>query len=296
MTPKEILDFVDKKVFGLKEFSLDVLEVAKPNSIEDAVRLCKIVSKLSPLVGNFIEYKMVDLFNEILELKSLGEWRRQDPGFPDVIFDSEISPAPGIEIKAWFPLATEMTARFKDSQKFFAENQTAVLLVCWLPEFVIYGKPVILGTKFIYAKSISRTRDNHYFNPPDYLVLEPENTDGRTKNLQQTNTNGYKFQGTTDAFKKAMQFVEKNEILKNEYSLEENFQKRLRELFAKFKYRLDTNYAKIDRIQHKGIEEFKANMMMREFYNLPISSWVEIVSKPEKNENKKIISKKLGIN
>jgi hypothetical protein len=31
---------------------------------------------------------------------------RQDPSFPDTIFESEL-PKPGIEIKSWFPLAAE---------------------------------------------------------------------------------------------------------------------------------------------------------------------------------------------
>ena len=40
------------------------------------------------------------------------------PGFPDTIFiGPNVTPSPGFEIKAWFPLATEITARFKDSQK-----------------------------------------------------------------------------------------------------------------------------------------------------------------------------------
>ena len=49
----------------------------------------------------------------------IGEWIRQDPGFPDALFKSSIiQPNPGIEIKAWFPFATEITARFKDSVTF----------------------------------------------------------------------------------------------------------------------------------------------------------------------------------
>jgi hypothetical protein len=105
-----------------------------------------------------------------------------------------------IEIKTWFPLATEITARFKDSIKFFNEEQTNVALVAWLPEYIIYGKPRLIGVWVGSAKSLAEARDNHYHNPPDYLVFEPEDTSSRTSNLQQTNNNGYKFQGSSEEF------------------------------------------------------------------------------------------------
>lgn len=295
MKTSDVLSIVNDSLRSFENFGLDVLNVSKPKSIIEAINLCKIISKLSPIVGNLIEYRMVDYFNEIPELKGIGTWKRQDPGFPDTIFNSKISPAPGVEIKAWFPLATEMTARFRDSQKFFTKNQTYVLIVCWLPEFVIYGKPIVIGTSFVSGKSIAKIRDNHYFNPPDYLVLEPENTDSRTANLQQTNTNGYKFQDTKEALAEAEIFMKKNKALFGEYSLDKSFQQHLRELFGKFKYRLDTNYAKIDRIQHVAIEDFKSRMLKTEFSGLPISCWSKIISNPENSKNQEIISQRLCI-
>ena len=42
----------------------DVLEVSEPASVEAAVNLSKIISKLSPLVGNLIEFNIVDYLNE----------------------------------------------------------------------------------------------------------------------------------------------------------------------------------------------------------------------------------------
>jgi len=41
----------------------------------------------------------------------------------------------GMEIKAWFPLATEITARFYNSQAFLQDYNTKVVVICWLPEF-----------------------------------------------------------------------------------------------------------------------------------------------------------------
>jgi hypothetical protein len=93
-----------------------VLEVSKPVSPDAALNLAKIISKLSPLVGNLIEFNTCEYLNDKPEFVGFGKWKRQDPGFPDTIFEGTVVPVPGFEIKAWLPLATEITARFKDSQ------------------------------------------------------------------------------------------------------------------------------------------------------------------------------------
>lgn len=61
---------------------LDVLTITRPGSLEYAIQLVKIISKLSPLIGNMIEFSTVDLLNEY-DWKNEGRWVRQDPGFPD---------------------------------------------------------------------------------------------------------------------------------------------------------------------------------------------------------------------
>lgn len=186
--PNEIINTVNSKIQELPSHVFDILSLSKPKNLSEAINLSKIISKLSPLVGNLIEFQMVEFLNNIEETKSIGIWRRQDPGFPDTIFDSKIEPSPGFEIKAWFPLATEITARFKDSQNYFYHDQTYVLLIAWLPENLLFGCPKIIDICSISGKSIAETRDKHYYNPPDYLILEPEDTANRTSNLQQTNT------------------------------------------------------------------------------------------------------------
>jgi hypothetical protein len=98
----EVINIVNSKIQVLPTQVFDILSISKPKNIPEAVNLSKIISKLSPLVGNLIEFKMVEFLNEITELKNIGTWKRQDPGFPDTIFDSEITPAPGFEIIAWF--------------------------------------------------------------------------------------------------------------------------------------------------------------------------------------------------
>lgn len=174
MTTSEVIGLAHKRLGGLSGHVFDVMEIAKPVSPNAAVNLAKIISKLSPLVGNLIEFNTVEYLNDQPDFSGLGKWKRQDPGFPDTIFEGGITPTPGFEIKAWFPLATEITARFKDSQNHFLEDQTYLAMLAWLPEFLIFGKPKIISMVAVSGKSVAKARDDHYHNPPDYLVLEPE--------------------------------------------------------------------------------------------------------------------------
>ena len=207
-----------------------------------------------------------------------GEWKRQDPGFPDTIFAGTVTPTPGFEIKAWFPLATEITARFKDSQNHFSQDQTYVAMLAWLPEFLIFGKPKIIDIVVVSGASVAKARDDHYHNPPDYLVLEPGDTTARTSNLRQTNTNGYKFQGTPEQLIDAEKLVLSWPGLASKYRPTADYQQHLRELTSRFDYRLDTNFAKMDRIGHADIEEFKARVYATVFHGRTIGEWNRLLS------------------
>jgi len=245
MSSREILVVASRHLQDLSGHIFDVLTVSKPISPDAAVNLSKVVSKLSPLLGNLIEFNTVEFLNAQEEFNELGEWKRQDPGFPDTIFTGPgINPTPGFEIKAWFPLATEITARFKDSQNHFREEQTNVCMLAWLPDQLIFGKPKIIGVCVVSGHSVAASRDNHYHNPPDYLVLEPEDTAARTRNLQQTNTNGYKWQGTPAQKLKAERVVRSWGAEGKKYKPTPEYQALLRQLVAKFPYRLDTTLPK----------------------------------------------------
>ncbi|MDR2195249.1 MAG: hypothetical protein LBE50_01425, partial [Gallionellaceae bacterium] len=211
--------------------------------------------------------------------EGFGTWQRQDPGFPDTIFSGSVKPTPGFEIKAWFPLATEMTARFKDSQKHFAHDQTHVAILAWLPEFLIFGKPKIIDIAVVSGGSVAKARDDHYYNPPDYLVLEPEDTADRTNNLQQTNTNGYKFQGTPEQFSEAQALVSSWGAIGLKYAPNSSCQTMLRQLVARFPYRLDTNFAKMDRIAHSEIEAFKNKVYETKFHGMTVGAWNRLLSR-----------------
>jgi hypothetical protein len=47
---------------------------------------------------------------------------------------------------------------------------------------------------------------------------------------------------------------------------------------GRFNYRLDTNFAKIDRIQHQGLEQFKKRVMNTKIHNHTIKEWSKIVN------------------
>jgi len=276
MNYQNILERASEHIYSLKGGQVEVLDIAKPTTLDYAVHLAKTISKLSPLIGNMIELNVCEELNK-LDWSGIGSWKRQDPGFPDTIFEGTINPTPGIEIKTWFPLATEITARFKDSVKHFEYNQTNVALVAWLPEFVIYGKPTIIAVWVGSAKSLAEARDKHYHKPPDYLVFEPEDTTSRTSNLQQTNTNGYKFQGSQEALMEAKKYLEEwgeNSLV---YDSGFEYQSKLKTLLGRFNYRLDTNFAKIDRIQHEELEIFKTSVLDTLIHGHTLREWSRLI-------------------
>ena len=277
MTSAEVLASASKHLEGLSGHVFDLLTITKPISPDAAVNLSKVVSKLSPLLGNLIEFNTVEFLNDQPEYKEFGEWKRQDPGFPDTIFVGKLSPIPGFEIKAWFPLATEITARFKDSQNHFKEDQTNVCMLAWLPDQLIFGKPKIIDVCVVSGRSVAEARDLHYHNPPDYLVLEPGDTTTRTRNLQQTNTNGYKFQGTPAQFVEAQKLMQSWGADGKKYLPTADYQALLRQLIAGFPYRLDTNFAKMDRIVHSGIEDFKRRVIGTTIHGLSVGQWSRLL-------------------
>ena len=58
---------------------------------------------------------------------------------------------------------------------------------------------------------------------------------------------------------------------------------------GQFKYRLDTNFAKMDRIEHRGLEDFKARVLNTRVHNRTISEWAQLASKY--NRDSEIVEK-----
>lgn len=253
--------------------TFDQLEITKPKTQFEALNLLKITSKLSPIIGNLFEIDAVEALTQASEFKHDGTWIRQDPGFPDLLYKTGATIEAGFEVKAWYPFATEITGRFKDSQRRFSSDQTHVLMFAWVPDHMLFGKPKLLDMCIVSAHSISKARDEHYHNPPDYLVIEPLDTTARTRNLQQTNTSGYKFQGTAEEMEQARKLVAKWGKDGNRYASTLEYQQRVHELQGRFRYRLDTNYAKMDRVVHEGLETFKTKVMNTNIEGRSIAEW-----------------------
>jgi len=295
MNTQDVIRLASNYLVDLSGHTFDVLDISKPVTMNTAVNLTKVISKLSPLIGNLIEFNTAEFLNKQNDFTDFGIWKRQDPGFPDTIFVGEVQPTPGIEIKAWFPLATEITARFKDSQNHFQFDQTYVAMLAWLPEKVIYGKPQILDVCVMSGLSIALARDTHYHNPPDYLVLEPEDTSQRTLNLQQTNTSGYKFQGSPNELLDAQKIVDSWGSDAIFYKPTREYQQLLRELLIRYKYRLDTNFAKMDRIIHPDIEEFKKRVYNIEVLGMKVGEWNKLLSSRHEDSIRKSLQDYLQI-
>lgn len=295
MNTSDVLKVARGHLLGLRGHVFDLLSLTKPVSPAAATNLAKVISKLSPLLGNLIEFNTVEVLNIETRFHDHGKWERQDPGFPDTIFRGHVNPVPGIEIKAWFPLATEITARFRDSQRYFARDNIAVAFLAWLPEHLIYGKPYILDVVVVSALSVAKARDEHYHDPPDYVVIEPEDTSTRTRNLQQTNTAGYKWQGSDAQLIQAERIVQGWGRKGKDYLPTAEYQAKLRQLTSRFPYRLDTNFAKVDRIVHPAIEEFKTRVLGTRVQGQTVHEWARMFAARSEAEISRVLEAKLDI-
>lgn len=285
VSSERVLELATEHLDSLVGHIFDVINISEPVSEDYARFLAKIVSKLSPIVGNMIEEQMTSHLNTLEELHNIGSWIRQDPGFPDNVFQSDLlENMPGIEVKAWFPLSTEITARFKTSQNLLNDNNTLLALVVWIPEFILYGRPKIIDIWVGNARSVAIARDTHYFNPPHYLVIEPQDTTDRTANLQQQNVEGYVFQPSPEfSTEELSNYFNNLELDSLAYPPSLQLQDAIEDLRNNFRYRLDTNFAKLDRLQHAEINEFKRQVLDSELFQTGhnIKFWSKIAS----NEN-----------
>jgi hypothetical protein len=274
-TEQGILQDASNFIASFRGYSLDVLSMGRPRDIDEAIHLAKTVSKLSPVIGNSIEYRCCGALNQRGGWP-FGRWLRQDPGFPDIVFVGDLPSRPGIEIKAWYSLASEITGRFKESVSSLEYNPTNVAVIAWVLDGVIYGRPVIVDVWLESATTLAAARDNHYHNPPGYLVLEPEDTRHRAGNLQQTNTTGYKFQGTSAQLEEAKRIVATWGAAGVNYDSTPEYQAKIKELLKRFDYRAESNYARIDRL-YPQLEALKASVDNYVVAGRTISEWKRII-------------------
>ena len=71
-TTADVLTCAGDHLRELQDHTFDVLTVSKPVSPAAAVNLAKVISKLSPLLGNLIEFNTVEYLNDQEEFKGHG--------------------------------------------------------------------------------------------------------------------------------------------------------------------------------------------------------------------------------
>ena len=273
-------EWIAKAEQKLKSLAGEEIPALTLNSLDasEAPFLGQIVSKLSPMIGNLLENRIVNFLNETQDQDHY--WVRQDPDFPDALLKAKsgIDTGVGFEVKAWYALSTELTGRFRESVNLLSGKNIKVVVVSWMMSHVVYGTPKILDVLVVDALDVAKSRDNHYHNPPDYVINEPNDTTARTRNLQQTNVLGYKWQ-ETDAKRSAdaKRFVEQHpNATSNPHSPEA--QALVDELMNTYKYRLDTNFAKIDRIDNPEIEAFKKKVLAMTARDRTLNEWQKLLS------------------
>lgn len=289
----EVQHELDLAASRLRRFANEQLKVISlpGENKEDASFLAGVVSKLSPIIGNYVEYKIAKILNE--SASSGFAWKRQDPGFPDAVLQDTLTgeTLAGYEIKAWYALSTEITGRFRESINLLRDKNINVVVVAWCMSNIIFGDPTILDVLIVPAEEVARSRDLHYYNPPHYLIVEPNDTTARTVNLQQLNANGYRLQ--TDRIDNSIL----DSLLGREFIKEPPHlgavQLEVESLMREFPYRLDTNFAKIDRINNPDIESFKKEVLASSFLGKTISQWKKIFSDLNNaDDNKRLAAEK----
>ncbi len=256
---------------------------------DEAPLLALIVSKLSPILGNLLERRITDLLDG--ETVHGFRWIRQDPDFPDALLINKdgSSTDAGYEVKAWYIFATEITGRFRESVNLLANRNIHLVLAAWSMSHLIYGTPQVLDVAVFDAMSIAKKRDEHYNSPPEYITIEPEDTTDRTSNLQQTNVNGYRLQESDPQRIEEARRLVRNHPGRNAPPHSPESQELNKALMNQFSYRLDTNFAKLDRIDHPEVERFKASIMKRTLRDRQVSEWFKILRDLVRNAQLDII-------
>ena len=196
------------------------------------------------------------------------------------MFLDEAPTGHGLEIKAYNVLATEITARFRASQLALQGRNIHVVLICWVMDKVIHGQPVILDVQFVDALSVAEVRDAHYNRPPRYLVSPPDDNEGRIASMLLRNVEGHVLQpsNSPEALDRVRviqeALLDKADLAMPHHEVTAELTRHLR---ANLTYRLDTNFAKIDRIDHPGIEEAKSRNLARTHLGRTFAEWQQVL-------------------
>ncbi|WP_143733631.1 hypothetical protein [Microbacterium sp. RU33B] len=257
----------------------ETIESITINSLDasEAPFLGQIVSKLSPMIGNLLEARIVKALSD--GAAHGYSWMRQDPGFPDAVLvgPDGMPTGDGYEVKAWYVHSTELTGRFRESVNLLLSRNVRVVVIAWSMSHIVYGTPQILGTFTDSGISFAEARDRHYWQPPQYLTVEPRDTSARTRNLQQSNVAGYRLQETDPSRIASANRDTRAGNWGMAYPYEAATQDWAAQMMGAYSYRLDTNFAKIDRIEHEALEEFKSTVLALQHGDRSVAAWTRLV-------------------
>ncbi len=102
-------------------------------------------------------------------------------------------------------------------------------------------------------------------------------------------------QGDNSQFQAAQEIVKSWGNEGKYYQPTREYQKLLRQLINLFPYRLDTNFAKIDRIVHPAIESFKEKILETDIKSISIRQWTKLLSSKNTEKIKLTLQEKLFI-
>lgn len=258
--------------------------VPRPRSIGGAIPTGTL-AKFSSVLSNLLEVHVVERLNDYNAVNSVWpghKWINQDPYFPDCILVPLHGHDPkldthglmGIEVKIWYPMATELTARINESQTNKGLENSILLIGAWMPISLIWGKIGTIGVGIFNLDEVIKCRDDKWFNPPKELITEPFDTEKRTSNLQQTNVVFWELQDGADEANKIVQ-----DWPSRQYSPDLETQNRIRSLINHdaISYRQENqNRNKIQRIGHSGIDRFKKEMRNKTVCGKSLDGWLKL--------------------
>ncbi|WP_223269870.1 hypothetical protein [Nostoc sp. 'Peltigera membranacea cyanobiont' 213] len=64
MNTQDVIRLASQYLDNLSGHIFDVLDISKPVTVDAALNLAKVISKLSPLLGNLIEFNTVEFLNK----------------------------------------------------------------------------------------------------------------------------------------------------------------------------------------------------------------------------------------
>lgn len=303
-TQEHVNDATEELVEWLEDRKFDIVTMNKCD--EDAVLdLAENLSQLTSLISVQIEANAIKHLNQELseDLPEDVRWARNDrihgEKYPDLALadmsiqgEEDVSDRvwPGIEIKAWCPFATEITGRLKKGQSVLKHAPSTVVLVCWMPENLIYGKPKIFDIWVGDAMEMAKSRDNYWNEPPKDIIVEPDYSPDREAHKQHTNVTRYRLMNSEDE-SEAKEKAKELGILGEPHSYESDYQEKLDELRRAFSYKKGSNnFRKLQRLHHPSLQEFIEKAPQRNaVMGKTFAEWKKHMKRGDEEEFKRII-------